>query len=221
MDIKVDGLPYPVLEKALMQAREGRLHILDKVEETMTEAREDYKPNVPRIEQIEIPKDCIGAVIGPGGKVIQEMQAETDTTITIEEVGDQGVVQIYAQNKEGLNDALGRIKNIVAKPEIGEVYDGKVKSITNFGAFVEFMPGKEALLHISEIDWKRLEKVEDALKEGDSVKVKLIGLDKKTGKLKLSRKVLMERPPRQDKPKFNKERRDFKDRKNDTKKEEA
>jgi polyribonucleotide nucleotidyltransferase len=194
MDIKVDGLSFEVLSKALNQAKEGRMHILDKMMETLSEPREDYKPHAPRIIRIEIPKDMIGAVIGPGGKVIQEMQAATGTVIVIEEVGDKGVVDISAVNKESIDAALARIKNITATPEVGEVYQGKVKNILQFGAFVEIMPGKEALLHISEIEWRRLENVEDVLKVGDEVEVKLIGVDPKTGKLKLSRKVLLPKP---------------------------
>jgi polyribonucleotide nucleotidyltransferase len=194
MDIKVDGLSYEVLSQALSQAKEGRLHILGKMMETLAEPREDYKPHAPRIIRIEIPKDMIGAVIGPGGKVIQEMQAATGTVIVIEEVGDKGVVDISAINKDSIDAALTRIKNITATPEVGEVYQGKVKNILQFGAFVEIMPGKEALLHISEIEWRRLENVEDVLKVGDEVEVKLIGVDPKTGKLKLSRKVLLPKP---------------------------
>ena len=194
MDIKVDGLSYEVLSQALNQAKEGRMHILGKMLETISEPREDYKPHAPRIVRIEIPKDMIGAVIGPGGKVIQEMQAATGAVIVIEEVGDKGVVDISAVNKESIDAALTRIKNITATPEVGEVYKGKVKNILQFGAFVEIMPGKEALLHISEIEWRRLENVEDVLKVGDEVEVKLIGVDPKTGKLKLSRKVLLPKP---------------------------
>ncbi|WP_282036856.1 polyribonucleotide nucleotidyltransferase [Saccharicrinis aurantiacus] len=199
MDIKVDGLPYEVLEQALLQAREGRLHIMDKIEETMTEPRADLKPHAPRMEKITIPKDMIGAVIGPGGKIIQEIQATTESTVTIEEDGDFGQVSISADNADSINAALAKIKGIVAVPEVGEVYKGKVKSIVPFGAFVEIMPGKDGLLHISEIEWKRLEKVEDALKEGEEVEVKLIEVDQRSGKLKLSRKVLLPRPERKPK----------------------
>ena len=208
MDIKVDGLSYEVLAKALEQARQGRLHILDKLVETIAEPREDYKPFVPRIVQITIPQDFIGAVIGPGGKVIQEIQKTTGTTITITEVDEKGIVDIFGQNKESLDAALARIKAIVAVPEIGETYNGKIRSIVDFGAFVEILPGKDALLHISEIDYKRFETMEETgLKEGDMIEVKLIAKDAKTGKLKLSRKALLpkpegwvEREPRERKP---------------------
>ncbi len=199
MDIKVDGLSYEVLEKALLQARDGRLHIMDKIMETMSEPREDLKPHAPRIETITIPKDMIGAVIGPGGKIIQEIQSTTESTITIEESGDVGIVNVSADNAASINAALAKIKGIVAVPEVGEVYKGKVKSIVPFGAFVEILPGKEGLLHISEIEWKRLEKVEDVLKEGEEVEVKLIEVDQRSGKLKLSRKVLLPRPERKPK----------------------
>jgi len=199
MDIKVDGLSYEVLDKALNQAREGRLHILGKITETMPEPREDYKPHAPRIVSIKIPKDMIGAVIGPGGKIIQEIQATTGAVIVIEEEGNFGKVDISADNKEAIDGALGRIKAITAVPEVGTVYTGKVKSIVPFGAFVEILPGKDGLLHISEIEWKRLEKVEDALKEGQEVEVKLIEVDQRSGKLKLSRKVLLPRPERKPK----------------------
>ena len=220
MDIKVDGLSYEVLAKALEQARQGRLHILDKITETIAEPREDYKPFVPRIEQILIDKDFIGAVIGPGGKVIQEIQKTTGTTITITETEKNGVVDIFGQDKAAIDAALARIKGIVAVPEVGEQYNGTIKSIVAFGAFVEILPGKEALLHISEIDYKRFETMEETgLKEGDKIDVKLIGLDSKTGKLKLSHKALLpkpegwvepERKPRADRPerKGNGERRE-------------
>ena len=208
MDIKVDGLSYEVLAKALEQARQGRLHILDKLVETIAEPREDYKPFVPRIVQITIPQDFIGAVIGPGGKVIQEIQKTTGTTITITEVDEKGIVDIFGQDKDSLDAALARIKAIVAVPEIGECYNGKIRSIVDFGAFVEILPGKDALLHISEIDYKRFETMEETgLKEGDMIEVKLIAKDAKTGKLKLSRKALLpkpegwvEREPRERKP---------------------
>ncbi len=200
MDIKVDGLSYEVLEKALNQAREGRLHILGKITETMAEPREDYKPHAPRIVTIKIPKDMIGAVIGPGGKIIQEIQATTGAIIVIEEEGNFGKVSISADNKEAIDSALARVNAITAVPEVGTVYTGKVKSIVPFGAFVEILPGKDGLLHISEIEWKRLEKVEDALKEGQEVEVKLIEVDQRSGKLKLSRKVLLPRPERDPKP---------------------
>ncbi|TRX71384.1 polyribonucleotide nucleotidyltransferase [Carboxylicivirga sp. M1479] len=201
MDIKVDGLSYEVLEQALNQAKAGRMHILDKLDETITEPREDYKPHAPRIVSIDIPKDMIGSVIGPGGKIIQEIQATTETVITIEEDGDVGHVAISASNKESIDAALAKVKAIVAVPEVGTIYKGKVKSIVPFGAFVEVLPGKDGLLHISEIEWKRLEKVEDALKEGEEVEVKLIEIDQRSGKLKLSRKVLLPRPERKEKPK--------------------
>jgi polyribonucleotide nucleotidyltransferase len=196
MDIKVDGLSYEVLEQALEQARRGRFHILDKMEETIAEPREDYKPHVPRIEKMIIQKEFIGAVIGPGGKNIQELQEETNTTIVIEEVNDMGVIDIVSSNKADIENAIDRIKKIVAVPEVGEVYQGRVKNIATFGAFVEILPGKDGLLHISEIDWKRTENVEKVLKVGDEIMVKLIGIDNKTGKLKLSRKVLLPRPPK-------------------------
>lgn len=196
MDIKVDGLSYEVLEKALEQARRGRLHILDKITETISEPREDYKPHAPRIVTLRIPKDMIGAVIGPGGKIIQEIQAETNTNISIDEDEKNGIVDISASDKDAIDKALNRIKGIVAVPEVGTVYTGKVKSIVPFGAFVEILPGKDGLLHISEIEWRRLEKVEDVLKEGDMVEVKLIEVDQRSGKLKLSRKVLLPRPER-------------------------
>ncbi|MBS2212933.1 polyribonucleotide nucleotidyltransferase [Carboxylicivirga mesophila] len=201
MDIKVDGLSYEVLEQALNQAKAGRMHILDKLEETITEPREDYKPHAPRIVNFDIPKDMIGSVIGPGGKIIQEIQATTETVITIEEEGNIGKVAISASNKASIDAAVAKVKAIVAVPEVGEVYRGKVKSIVPFGAFVEILPGKDGLLHISEIEWRRLEKVEDALKEGEEVEVKLIEVDQRTGKLKLSRKVLLPKPERKEKPK--------------------
>ncbi|MBQ8864466.1 MAG: S1 RNA-binding domain-containing protein, partial [Rikenellaceae bacterium] len=195
MDIKVDGLSYEVLAKALAQAKAGRLHIMDKITETIAEPREDYRPFVPRIVQITIPGEFIGAVIGPGGKVIQEIQKTTGTTITITEVDQKGIVDIFGVDKESLDGALNRIKGIVAVPEVGEIYTGKVKSVVAFGAFVEILPGKDALLHISEIDYKRFETMEETgIKEGDVLEVKLIGLDQKTGKYKLSRKVLLEKP---------------------------
>ena len=195
MDIKVDGLSYEVLATALEQARKGRMHILGKITETIAEPREDYRPFVPRIVQIQIPKDFIGAVIGPGGKVIQEIQKTTGTTITITENDECGVVDIFGVDKEALDGALARIKGIVAVPEVGEVYDGTIKSIVAFGAFVEILPGKEALLHISEIDYKRFETMEETgLKEGDKIEVKLIGVDPKTNKYKLSHKALMPKP---------------------------
>ena len=200
MDLKINGLKWEVLTQALDQAKEARLHILGEMAKTITQPREDYKPHAPRIIQIIIDKEFIGAVIGPGGKIIQEMQRETGATISIEEVDNKGVVQIFADNKESIDAALARIKAITAKPEIGEVYEGKVKTIMPFGAFVEIMPGKDGLLHISEIDWKRLETMDGVFKEGDMVTVKLLDVDKQ-GKLKLSRKALLPRPPKEDKPK--------------------
>ena len=196
MDIKVDGLSYKVLEEALEQARQGRMHILGEMAKTITEPRADYKDHVPRVEKLMIDKEFIGAVIGPGGKVIQEIQKETGATIIIEEEGDFGVIDIMSDDKKSIEAAKNWIRGITAVPELNEVYLGKVKSIVPFGAFVEILPGKDGLLHISEIDWKRIEKVEDVLREGDKVKVKLIGIDSRSGKLKLSRKVLIERPPR-------------------------
>ncbi|RYF93689.1 MAG: polyribonucleotide nucleotidyltransferase, partial [Chitinophagaceae bacterium] len=193
MDLKIDGLSYEVLTKALNQAKEGRLHILNEMSKTLSQPNEDYKPHAPRIVTLTIDKEFIGAVIGPGGKIIQEMQRETGATISIEEVDNKGIVEIFADNKAAIDAAVGRIKNIVAKPEIGEIYEGKVKSIMPFGAFVEIMPGKDGLLHISEIDWSRLETMDGVFKEGEIIKVKLLDVDKQ-GKMKLSRKVLLPRP---------------------------
>lgn len=202
MDIKVDGLSYEILETALRQAKEGRLHIMGKIMETLSEPRADLKPHAPRIIVMMIPKEMIGAVIGPGGKIIQAMQAETGATISIEEAGDQGRVEIAANNKAAIDAAIAKIKGIVAIPEIGETYPSKVKSVMPYGAFVEFLPGKEGLLHISEIDWKRIETMDQAgIKEGDMIDVKLLDVDQKTGKFKLSRKALLPRPPKEDKPK--------------------
>lgn len=201
MDIKVDGLSYEVLAKALEQARVGRLYIMDKLTDTIAEPREDFRPFVPRIVQITIPSDFIGAVIGPGGKVIQEIQKTTGTTITITEEDNKGIVDIFGENKEGMDAALARIKAIVAVPEVGEVYNGKIRSIVAFGAFVEILPGKDALLHISEIDYKRFETMDETgLKEGDMIEVKLIGMDPKTGKLKLSHKALLPKPEGYEEP---------------------
>lgn len=195
MDIKCDGLSFEILEKALMQAKAAREHILGIMTETIAEPRAEMKPQVPRIVQLEIPKEFIGAVIGPGGKIIQQMQEETGATITIEETDGVGKVQVSAPNKDSIDAALGKIKSIVAVPEIGEVYEGTVRSIMPYGCFVEILPGKDGLLHISEIDWKRLETVEEAgIKEGDKIKVKLLEIDPKTGKYKLSRRVLLEKP---------------------------
>ncbi len=194
MDIKVMGLSYEIMLNALKQAKEGRLHILGEMTKTLSTPREDYKPHAPRIIELRIPKEFIGAVIGPGGKIIQEMQKETQTVIVIEEVAEQGVVQISSSNKANIDKAVAKIRSIVAVPEIGEVFNGKVKSIVAFGAFVEILPGKDGLLHISEIDHKRIETMDGVLKEGDMIEVKLIDVDKKTGKFKLSRKVLLPKP---------------------------
>ena len=195
MDIKCDGLSFDILEKALMQAKQGREHILNCLTDTISEPRAEFKPQVPRIVQIEIPKEFIGAVIGPGGKIIQQMQEDTNTTITIDEEDGVGKVQVSGPDKESIDAALAKIKAIVAIPEVGEVYDGVVRSIMPYGCFVEIMPGKDGLLHISEIDWKRLETVEEAgIKEGDHIQVKLLEIDPKTGKYKLSHRVLIEKP---------------------------
>ncbi len=194
MDIKVDGLSYEVLTEALEQARAGRMHILGEMAKTITEPRAEYKESVPRIEKVYIPKDCIGAVIGPGGKVVQEIQKVTNTVIVITEEEKCGVVEIASTNKEGLDAAKAKIRAIVAVPEVGEIYQGTVKSIMAFGAFVEILPGKDGLLHISEIDWKRLENMDGILKEGDKIEVKLIEIEQKTGKLRLSRKALLPKP---------------------------
>ncbi len=201
MDIKVDGLSFEILEKALNQAKDGRMHILDKITECIDHPHDDLKPHAPRIETMTIPKEFIGAIIGPGGKIIQGMQEETGATITIEEADGVGKIQIAGTNKKSIDDAVRIIKGIVAVPEIGEVYTGKIRSIMPYGAFVEFLPGKDGLLHISEIDWKRLETIEEAgLKEGDEIEVKLLDIDPKTGKFKLSRKVLLPRPEKTEKP---------------------
>ncbi|HOK75849.1 MAG TPA: polyribonucleotide nucleotidyltransferase [Bacteroidales bacterium] len=194
MDIKVEGLSYEILAKALEQARIGRLHILDIMEQTIAEPRPELKPHAPRIEMVTIPRDMIGALIGPGGKIIQEIQRETGTTIIVEEKNGVGEVEIFGENKEALLDAVERVKKIVAVPEIGHVYKGIVKSVMQYGAFVEILPNKDGLLHISEIDWKKTNRVEDILKEGQEVEVKLIDIDEKTGKLRLSRKALLPQP---------------------------
>ena len=195
MDIKCDGLSFEILEKALMQAKAGREHILGKMLETISEPRAEMKPQVPRIVAFEIPKEFIGAVIGPGGKIIQQMQEDTGSTITIDEIDGVGKVQVSAPNKESIDAALAKIRAIVAVPEVGEVYEGTVRSIMPYGCFVEILPGKDGLLHISEIDWKRLETVEEAgIKEGDKINVKLLEIDPKTGKYKLSHKVLIPKP---------------------------
>ena len=217
MDIKVDGLSFDILEKALNQAKEGRMYILDKITECIAEPRADLKPHAPRIETMVIPKEFIGAVIGPGGKIIQGMQEETGAVISIEEIDGVGRIEIAGNNKECIDSAIAKIKAIVAIPEIGEVYKGKVRSIMPYGAFVEFLPGKDGLLHISEMDWKRLETIEETgLKEGDDIDVKLLDIDQKTGKFKLSHKVLIpkpegyverpERPARQPKGEHNERR---------------
>ena len=195
MDIKCDGLSYEILEKALMQAKEGREHILGKLTEVIAAPRADMKPHVPRIEQLTIPKEFIGAVIGPGGKIIQGMQEETGATITIEEVDNVGKIQVSAPNRDSINAAIAKIRAIVAVPEVGEVYEAKVMSIMPYGCFVEFMTGREGLLHISEIAWQRFETIEEAgLKEGDKISVKLLEIDEKTGKFRLSHRVLEEKP---------------------------
>ncbi|SKC82119.1 polyribonucleotide nucleotidyltransferase [Ohtaekwangia koreensis] len=198
MDLKVDGLTYEVLKEALLQAREGRLHILNEMKKTIAVPRADLKPHTPRAETVIIEKEMIGAIIGPGGKVVQDIQNTTGATVVIEEVNNKGVVNVFANTKEVMDAALRRIRGIVAVPEVGEVYDGKVKSIMPFGAFVEFMPGKDGLLHISEIKWERLETMEGVLEVGEEIKVKLIEVDKKTGKFRLSRKVLLPRPPKKE-----------------------
>ncbi len=194
MDIKVDGLSYDVLAEALEQAKQGRLHILGEMAKTIEAPRDDLKENAPRLVQIKIEKEMIGAVIGPGGKVVQEIQKETGATIVIEEVENHGLVNIFSADKESMEAAQKWVNGIAATPEVGEVYDGKVKSIMPFGAFIEFMPGKEGLLHISEIKWERIEKMEGVLEEGEEIKVKLTEIDKKTGKFRLSRKVLLPKP---------------------------
>ena len=195
MDIKCDGLSFEILEKALMQAKQAREYILDKITETIPEPRKEMKPQVPRIETLEIPKEFIGAIIGPGGKIIQQMQEESGATITIDEVDGVGKIQVSAPNKTAIDAAMGKIKSIVAVPEIGEVYEGTVRSIMPYGCFVEILPGKDGLLHISEIDWKHLATVEEAgIKEGDKISVKLLDIDPKTGKYKLSHRCLLEKP---------------------------
>lgn len=196
MDIKVDGLSYEILAKALDQARAGRLHILGKITECIAEPRAELKPHAPRIVQLVIPKEMIGAVIGTGGKVIQEIQNVTGATVVIEEVDNRGYIDIFAENQASIEGALSRINGIIEVPEVGKIYKGKVKSILAFGAFIEILPGKDGLLHISEVDWSHLQSLEGVMKEGDMVEVKLIEVDKKTGKLKLSRKVLLPRPER-------------------------
>ena len=194
MDIKIDGLSYDVLAEALNQAKEGRLHILNEMTKTIKESKKDFKPHTPRSFKMSIAKDMIGAVIGPGGKIIQQIQKDSGATVLVEEVDDAGVVNIFAANQENMDAAIEKVKAIVALPEVGEEYVGKVKNIMPFGAFVEFMPGKDGLLHISEITWERLESMEGVLEEGEEIKVKLTEIDKKTGKFRLSRKVLIPKP---------------------------
>jgi polyribonucleotide nucleotidyltransferase len=198
MDLKVDGLTYDVLSEALNQAKEGRLHILNEMKKTITQPKPDLKPHAPRAVTITIDKELIGAVIGPGGKVVQEIQKTTGATVVIEEVGNKGLVNIFATNQDVMDAAVKRVKAIVAVPEVDQVYDGVVKSIMPFGAFVEFMPGKDGLLHISEIKWERLETMDGVLEVGEQLKVKLVEVDKKTGKFRLSRKVLIPRPPKKE-----------------------
>ncbi len=199
MDIKVDGLSYDVLEEALEQARRGREHILGEMAKSLSAPRAEMKPNAPRLVQINIERDMIGAVIGPGGKIVQEIQRESGATVAIEETDKGGLVTVFAANKESLDDAIKRIKSITQLPEVGEVYDGKVKAIMPFGAFVEILPGKDGLLHISEIKWERIESMEGIMEVGEEIKVKLVDIDKKTGKYKLSRKVLLPKPERENK----------------------
>lgn len=194
MDIKVDGLSMDVMREALQQAKKARLHILDHMYEAIEAPREEPKPQAPRVEKFNVDKEYIGAIIGPGGKIIQEIQRESGANINIEEVDGHGEVSIYSANKESLDKALNWVKGIVAEPEEGETYDAKVKTIMPYGAFVEFMPGKEGLLHISEISWERLDNMDNVFKEGDEVKIKLIGKDARTGKYRLSHKVLLPKP---------------------------
>jgi polyribonucleotide nucleotidyltransferase len=194
MDLKVNGLPYEVMAKAMAQAKEGRLHIMNEMLKAIEKPREDYKPHAPRFEKIVIAGEFIGAIIGPGGKVIQEMQKTTNTTIVITEDGKNGIVEIFGTNLADVTAAKNRIKGIVAVPELGDIYQAKVKTIMPYGAFVEIMPGKDGLLHISEYDWKRIDTLEGLLKEGDTIEVKYVGDDPKTKKIKLSRKVLLPKP---------------------------
>jgi polyribonucleotide nucleotidyltransferase len=198
MDLKVDGLTYEVLKEALLQAKEGRLHILNEMKKTISTPRPDLKPQTPRAETVVIEKEMIGAVIGPGGKVVQDIQNTTGATVVIEEVNGKGIINVFANNKDVMEAALRRIRAIVAVPEVGQVYEGKVKSIMPFGAFVEFMPGKDGLLHISEIKWERLETMDGVLEVGEEIKVKLVEVDKKTGKFRLSRKVLIPKPSKEE-----------------------
>ncbi|MBI3234122.1 MAG: polyribonucleotide nucleotidyltransferase, partial [Bacteroidetes bacterium] len=196
MDIKVNGLSYDVLAEALNQAKQGRLHILGKMNETISKPNDDFKPHTPRIETIYVDTEYIGAIIGPGGKVIQQLQKDTGTTVSITEEGNKGIVEVMAVDGEGMAKVRNFIKGLTTKPEVGEVYEGKVKTIQPFGAFVEFMPGKDGLLHISEISWSRIETMDGVLNVGDSIQVKLVEIDQKTGKYRLSRKVLLPREPR-------------------------
>jgi polyribonucleotide nucleotidyltransferase len=194
MDIKIDGLSYDVLAEALSQAKAGRMHILGEMNKTMSAPREEMKENAPRMVHLVIEREMIGAIIGPGGKIIQEIQRESGASVSIEETEKGGEVTVFANDKESLDKAMSRIKGIVAVPEVGEIYEGKVKAIMPFGAFVEILPGKDGLLHISEIKWERVEKMDGVLEVGEEVKVKLIEIDKKTGKYRLSRKVLLPKP---------------------------
>jgi len=194
MDLKVNGLPYEVMAKAMEQAKQGRLHIMNEMLKAIDKPREDYKPHAPRFEKIVIAGEFIGAIIGPGGKVIQEMQKATNTTIVITEVDKTGIVEIFGTNLADVSAAKARVKAIVAVPELGDIYHAKVKTIMPYGAFVEIMPGKDGLLHISEYDWKRIDTLEGVLKEGDMIDVKYVGDDPKTKKIKLSRKILLPKP---------------------------
>ncbi|HOO09904.1 MAG TPA: S1 RNA-binding domain-containing protein, partial [Cyclobacteriaceae bacterium] len=198
MDIKVEGITRDIMQTALIQAKEGRLHILNEMKKTLSQPNPDLKPHAPRAHSIYIDKEMIGAVIGPGGKVVQEIQKTTGATVVIEEVDNKGIVSIFSSNKEAMDAAIGRIKAIVSVPEVGEVYDGIVKSIMPFGAFIEIMPGKDGLLHISEIKWERLQSMDGVMEIGEHVKVKLVEIDKKTGKYRLSRKVLLPHPPKKE-----------------------
>jgi polyribonucleotide nucleotidyltransferase len=197
MDIKIDGLSYDVLAEALNQAKEGRHHILSEMIKTIDKPRKDLKPHTPRSYKMSIAKDMIGAVIGPGGKIIQEIQRESGATVLVEEVDEKGIVNIFSSNQEDMDNAVERVKAIVALPEVGETYIGKVKSIKDFGAFIEFMPGKDGLLHISEIKWERIESMDGILEEGEEIKVKLTEIDRRTGKFRLSRKALLPKPTKE------------------------
>jgi len=197
MDIKIDGLSYDVLAEALNQAKEGRNHILSEMIKTIDKPRKDLKPHTPRSYKMSIAKDMIGAVIGPGGKIIQEIQRESGATVLVEEVDEKGIVNIFSSNQEDMDNAVERVKAIVALPEVGETYIGKVKTIKDFGAFIEFMPGKDGLLHISEIKWERVESMDGVLEEGEEIKVKLTEIDRRTGKFRLSRKALLPKPTKE------------------------